>query len=130
MNGAGYVEQVKLFDSEIKLMELLWSNAPITAKELTKLAEVRIGWNKNTTYTILKKLVEKKSVRREEPNFLCTPLITREQVLHNETNDLINKLYNGSKKAFFSAFFSKEKLTPGEIEELKRIIEKSGGEDA
>jgi BlaI family transcriptional regulator, penicillinase repressor len=123
------MEQVKLFDSEIKLMELIWNNSPITAKELTKLAELQIGWNKNTTYTVLKKLVEKKSVNRAEPNFLCTPLITREQVLHNETKDLINKLYNGSKKAFFSAFFSKEKLTPGEIEELKHIIEKSGDGD-
>ena len=120
------MEQIKLFDGELKLMELVWNNGGISAKELTLLAEKQIGWNKNTTYTVLKKLVDKKAVKREEPNFLCSPLVTREQVQHNETNNLINKLYNGSKKAFFAAFIGKEKLSPEEIEELKRIIEKSG----
>lgn len=120
------MEEIKLFDSEIKIMELLWDNAPISAKSLTVLAQEQIGWNKNTTYTVLKKLVEKNAVRRDEPNFLCTPLITREQVQLAETSNLINKLYKGSKKLFFSSLIGSEDLKPDEIEELKRIIEKSG----
>ncbi len=120
------MEQIKLFDSEIKIMELLWDSGPATAKELTLLAGGKIGWNKNTTYTIIKKLVEKKAVRRDEPNFLCTALITREQVQFDETSNLINKLYKGSKKLFFSSFIAGEELSREEIEELKRIIEKSG----
>jgi BlaI family penicillinase repressor len=120
------MEQIKLFDSELRLMELVWDNAPVSAKNLTQLAEEETGWNKNTTYTILKKLVEKKAVKREEPNFICIPLVTREQVRQTETNNLINKLYNGSKKLFFAAFIGKENLTKEELEELKLIIEKSG----
>lgn len=120
------MEQVKLFDSELKLMQIIWNNAPISAKELTLMAEEEIGWNKNTTYTVLKKLVEKSAVKREEPNFICTPLVTKEQVQHAETKNLIDKLFGGSKKAFFSAFIGKEKLSDDEIKELKRIIEKSG----
>lgn len=120
------MEQIKLFESELRLMQLVWSNAPISAKELTQLAEIEFEWNKNTTYTVLKKLVEKKAVKREEPNFICIPLITKEQVQQVETNNLINKLFNGSKKTFFAAFIGKEKLSAEEIEELKRIIEKSG----
>lgn len=119
------MEKLKLFDSELRLMELVWDNAPVSAKELTQLAEKQIGWNKNTTYTVLKKLVEKSAVKRDEPNFICTPLVTREQLQQSETNNLIDKLYNGSRKAFFSAFIGKEKLTADEIAELKRIIEKS-----
>lgn len=119
------MEEIKLFDSEIKLMELLWDNVSITAKSLTILAQEQIGWNKNTTYTVLKKLVEKNVVRRDEPNFLCTPLVTREQVQLAETSNLINKLYKGSKKLFFASFIGKEELSPDEIDELKRIIDKS-----
>ncbi|MCI6729486.1 MAG: BlaI/MecI/CopY family transcriptional regulator, partial [Clostridiales bacterium] len=37
-------------------MELIWDNAPIHAKDVALLAAERIGWNKNTTYTVLKKL--------------------------------------------------------------------------
>lgn len=121
------MEQIKLFDSELKLMELVWEKAPVTAKELTALAEERTGWNKNTTYTILKKLIEKKAVNREEPNFLCTPIISKDQVRTAEAESLINKLFDGSIKTFFATFMESEKLTPDEIEELRRLIDKSGG---
>jgi BlaI family transcriptional regulator, penicillinase repressor len=120
------MEIIKLYEGELRLMELVWSNTLVSAKELTQLAQKEFEWNKNTTYTVLKKLVEKKAVRREEPNFICSPLITKEQVQQLETNNLINKLFNGSKKAFFAAFIGNEKLSIEEIEELKRIIEKSG----
>ncbi len=48
------MEKLKLFDGELKLMELLWENEGATAKELTLLAAEKIGWNKNTTYTVIK----------------------------------------------------------------------------
>ena len=122
------MEELKLFDSELKLMEIIWdnSNSQLSAKEISIFAKEQIGWNKNTTYTILKKLVEKNAIKREEPNFICIPLITKEQVQKVETDNLINKLFNGSKKAFFSAFVGREKLTKKEVEELLRIIEESG----
>lgn len=120
------MEQIKLFDSELKLMELVWEKAPVTAKELAALAEERIGWNKNTTYTILKKLIDKKAVNREEPNFRCTPLITKGLVRRAEAESLIDKLFDGSIKTFFATFLESEKLTSDEVEELKRMIDKSG----
>ena len=120
------MEQIKLFDSELKLMELIWPRFPISAKEISILANEEIGWNKNTTYTILKKLVAKNALRRDEPDFICTPLITKEQVQRDEAGTLINKLFDSSKKAFFSSFIGKEKLSKDEIDELKRIIEKHG----
>lgn len=117
------MEQIKLFDSELRLMEIIWRKPSISAKEISIIASSEIGWNKNTTYTILSKLVEKNAVRRTDPNFICEPLITREQVQLDETRKLIDKLYDGSMKIFFSSFLKKEKLTEEEIEELKRIID-------
>lgn len=116
------MEQVKLFDSELRLMEIIWRNYPVSAKDISLIAAEEIGWNKNTTYTILKKLVEKEAVKRIEPNFICEPLITREQVQAEETRKLIDKLYEGSIKTFFSSFLKREKLSEEEIEQLKKII--------
>ncbi len=112
-----------LFDSELRLMELVWAREPITAKELSLLAAEDFGWNKNTTYTVLKKLVEKGILRRDEPNFLCTALIKREQVQKAETKSLIDKLYHGSRRAFFSSFLREEDLSKEELEELRAMIE-------
>ncbi len=118
------MDNIKLFDSELRLMEIIWSNAPISAKEISLLANQEIGWNKNTTYTILKKLVQKEAVKRSEPGFICTFLVTREQIQIEETKSLIDKLYNGSIKAFFSTFLQNESLNEEELKELKRIIDK------
>jgi BlaI family transcriptional regulator, penicillinase repressor len=123
------MEQIKLFDAEIRLMELVWELSPVTAKELSLRAAREIGWNKNTTYTVLKKLVAKKAVKREEPNFVCTPLVTREQVGAAEARKLIDRLYDGSSKAFLASFLQKENMTGEELAELKVIIDKSFGKD-
>jgi len=46
----------KLYDSEIKVMEIIWENEPISAKQISLIAAEQIGWNKNTTYTVIKNL--------------------------------------------------------------------------
>jgi len=119
------METIKLFDSELKVMEIIWEKEPVTAKELSLILGESIGWNKNTTYTIIKKLIDKKVINREEPNFVCTSMVKKTEIQSAETNSLIDKLYNGSKKKFFAAFLQNEKLTKEEIEELKNLIDKS-----
>lgn len=113
----------KLFDSEIKVMELIWDNEPISAKELSLMAGNQIGWNKNTTYTVIKKLEAKGFVKREEPGFICTALISRSDVCAAETQSLVDRLFGGSKKALFSALLEDEKISKEDIEELRRMIE-------
>ena len=115
---------MKLFDSEWKLMEVVWANEPVSAKQLSILASQQIGWNKNTTYTIIKKLIEKDVIARKEPNFVCTSLLKKEDAVKAETSSLIERAFAGSRKAFFAAFLESEELSDEEIDELKAMIEK------
>ncbi|MDF2673235.1 MAG: putative transcriptional regulator, partial [Clostridiales bacterium] len=108
------METIKLFDSELKIMDIVWEKEPVSAKEISLIAADRIGWNKNTTYTIIKKLIEKNGIARTEPNFICTSLIKKGEVQKSETINLIDKLYNGSKKAFFAAFIE-ENISEDEL---------------
>lgn len=119
------MEPVKLYDSELRVMEVIWEKEPITAKEISSILKDTIGWNKNTTYTIIKKLIDKNIVNRTEPNFLCTSMIQRTEIQSAETKNLIERLYSGSRKMFFASFLQNEKLTREEIAELKDLIEKS-----
>ena len=115
----------KLFDAELRLMEIIWEYEPISAKEISLLAAKQFDWNKNTTYTVIKRLIEKEVVRRDEPGFVCSSIVKRNEVQRTETNTLIEKLFGGSKKAFFAAF-ADEKLSQDEVEALKALIEKKG----
>lgn len=117
------MEEIKLFDSELKIMEILWREGCLSAKQISIIATQDIGWNKNTTYTVIKKLIDKKAIARQEPGFVCFPRITRDDVQKDETERLIEKLWGGSKKAFFAAFVD-EHLSETEIGELKSLIEK------
>ncbi|GAU79678.1 BlaI/MecI/CopY family transcriptional regulator [Fusibacter sp. 3D3] len=117
------MEPIKLFDSELKIMDILWREGKTTAKQICLIAATEIGWNKNTTYTVIKKLIDKNAVCREDPGFVCSALISLDEVQKDETERLIDKLWGGSKKAFFSAFID-EQLSEDEIAELRTLIEK------
>lgn len=104
-------------------MDIVWDKEPVSAKEISLIAAETIGWNKNTTYTIIKKLLDKNALQRTEPNFICTSLVQKAEVRKAETQSLIDKLYNGSKKAFFASFIEND-LTEDELEMLKKLIEK------
>jgi len=118
------IEMEKLFDSEIKVMEIIWQNQPICSKQVSVIASETIGWNKNTTYTIIKKLAGKGFIERKEPGFICTALISQDEVQKAESKSLVDKLFHGSKKALFSALLADESISENELKELKELIEK------
>lgn len=69
--------QIKLFDSELKVMDVLWKEGTITAKQLAEVLGEQVGWNKNTTYTVIKKCIDKGAIERLEPNFLCRAILLK-----------------------------------------------------
>ena len=115
--------QEKLFESEAKVMDIVWAKAPISAKEISLIAAETIGWNKNTTYTVIKKLEAKGLIKREDPGFICTPLISQNQMQKVEAVSLVKKVFGGSRKALFSALLEDEPLSDEEINELRKLID-------
>lgn len=115
-------EKYKLFDSEKKVMEVLWANGTMTAGEVVKVLQESIGWNRNTTYTVIKKCIAKGAIERTEPKFQCTAVISKEQVQDYETNELVDKMFNGSKEKFFAAFLDGGKLSKDEVKSLKEMV--------
>lgn len=115
-------ETVKLFDSELKVMDVLWKEGDVPAKHVADVLTKELGWNKNTTYTLIKRCIKKGAVERSEPHFMCHALISKEKVQEAETNELINKIYDGSVDKLFAALLSRKKLSAEEIEKLKKIV--------
>lgn len=114
----------RLYDSEAKVMEIIWANSPISAKEISVIAAETIGWNKNTTYTVIKRLEAKGFIQRQDPGFICTPLVHQNQMQKLEAASLVKRVFGGSRKALFSALLDDEPLTEDEINELRRLIDK------
>ncbi len=117
---------IKLFDSELRVMDVLWKEGDMTAKQISNILNSEIGWNINTTYTVIKKCIAKEAIRRTEPNFMCHALVSKEEAQAAETDALIGKLYDGSVDKLFAALLGRKNLTAKQIEELKKILGESG----
>ena len=122
--------KLKLFDSELKVMETLWKHGDCTAGQMAKLLKEEIGWNRNTTYTVIKKCIEKGAIERCEPNFMCRAAVRREEIQAAETEELIDRMFEGSKSKCFAAFLSGQSLSKEELEELKQVLRQAGQEEA
>ena len=118
----------KLFDSELKVMGVLWREGDVTAKHISDVLGQETGWNINTTYTIIKRCIKKGAVKRLEPNFLCHALVAREEVQEAETDALLNKLFDGAADKLFASLLGRKTLSSGEIARLKELVSKLEGE--
>lgn len=114
---------VKLFDSELKVMDVLWKEGDATAKHISDVLKKEVGWNMNTTYTLIKRCMKKGAIERSEPNFMCHALIPKEDVQEAETEELINKIYDGSADKLFAALLGRKKLSKEQIGNLKKMVE-------
>ena len=120
---------MKLFDSELKVMEVLWKRGDLTAKEIAQILERETGWNVNTTYTVIKKCVAKGAVRREEPHFQCHALISRAEVQAEEAEELLGKLFDGAPDLLFASLLDSRKIGREQLERLRRLIAVAEQED-
>ena len=44
------MKEIRLHEGELNVMELLWSNKALAARDISKIIKEYIGWEKNTTY--------------------------------------------------------------------------------
>ena len=117
------MEELKLYDAEYRLMEIVWELEPLSSTELYKACLPRLGWKISTTYTMLRKLCERGMLRNE--NSTVTSLVKREDVQRYESRAVVDKWFDHSLPRFLAAFLGEKKLTEEEAEELKRLIDES-----
>ena len=123
------MERNKIQDSELRLMEYIWDAGEISAKHLARIAAESIGWNKNTTYTLIGRLIDKGAVERREPGFVCVPLVPRSQVQHGKARELVDRMFGGSVKTLFASFLASGGVSKAEAEELRSLIDAYEPED-
>lgn len=111
----------KIFDSEYKFCLILWENEPVKSGKLVELCREKLGWSKATTYTVIKRLSERGVAKSE--NTLVTSLVSKEEVQASEVDELVDRVFEGSLPSFVAAFTRRKKLSAGEVEELRRMID-------
>ena len=116
------MDNIQIFEAELRLMELIWENAPIRSTALVQLAGEKLGWKKSTVFTVIKKLAGRNILKNE--NAVIIPLVSREQVCLSESQSLVDRLFKGSSRLFLTNFLSREEFTEEEAAQLKALIDR------
>lgn len=114
---------MKFHDTELKIMDVLWREGDVPARHVAEVVGAQTGWNINTTYTMIKRLIAKGAIERREPRFICHALISREKAQATETDDLIDRLFDGSADKLFASLLGRKRLDQKQIERLRAMIE-------
>ena len=115
------METPKVFESEYRFCLILWEHEPIKSTELAKLCEAELGWKKATTYTVIKRLSERKVIKSE--NAVITSLVSKSEVQTAEIDEMVDRTFEGSIPDFLAAFAKSRKLSKKEIDEIQKLID-------
>ena len=117
-------DAVSLTEAEWKVMEELWDIGGATGRELTERMEKKMGWNRSTTLTLLRRLEGKKAleIRQEGAVRTFVPLLHRDDAALRETESFLGRVYHGSLSMMVSTLTRRKSLSQKEIDELYALL--------
>lgn len=110
--------------AEAIVMEALWRRQPQSADEVVAAVAEGQDWSEATVKTLLNRLLSKGAVAADKDGrrYLYRPVLAREDYVLDESTSLIGRLFGGSVSSLVTHFSEREKLSPDDIAELKRLI--------
>ena len=113
--------EANLTNADWRLMDIVWDHEPVESPELCRIAEEKLGWKRTTTYTVLKRLCEKRYLANDAS--VVTTRIAREEAGKREGNQLVNRGFKGSLPAFIAAFLEGGSISGEEAAQIERLLQ-------
>lgn len=123
---------VRLSEAEWKVMDVLWEEAPRTIMQLTRRFAETTGWTKHTVMTFLKRMEEKGAVAYQEGGRakLYFPKIDRNEAVLQETEEFLDKVFDGRMGLMLNTMVEQQALSREEITELYEILRRAEEQSA
>lgn len=120
----------QISEAEYEVMKIVWKYAPINTNEITEKLLATSSWSAKTIQTLIKRLVNKGVLTYEKNSrvFVYTPVVKESEYISQESNSFLNRYYDGDITAMLSAYIQNHKLSKTEIETLRALLSKRGGD--
>lgn len=120
----------QISEAEYEVMKIVWKYAPINTNEITEKLLATSSWSAKTIQTLIKRLVNKGVLTYEKNSrvFVYTPVVKESEYISQESNSFLNRYYDGDITAMLSAYIQNDKLSKTEIEILRALLSKRGGD--
>ena len=122
---------IKLSEAEWKVMTLLWQDAPQTMMQLTNHFKDSTGWSKHTVMTFLRRMEEKEAIYHVdgERAKLYYPEIGRDEAVLQETEEFLEKVFDGRMGLMLNTMVEKRAVSREEIAEMYEILRRAEEEN-
>lgn len=113
-------------DAEREVLESLWDHGPGGVRDvLERLKPGGPNWSRSTVITLLQRLEKKGYVASDRGGFAFTfwAVVTREELGQQRLRELADDLFDGRAAPLLLAFAKRQRFTPEEVEELRRLID-------
>ena len=121
-----HTARTPLANAELAVMDLLWKQEPLTARQIREQLYPEQGASQNgTVQRLLQRLKDKGYVQRDQAttvNLFATTL-TREDYAGAQLETLANNLTSGSFAPLITHLVEKKKMTPQEIKRIRAILD-------
>lgn len=120
----------QISEAEYEVMKVIWKYAPINTNEITDKLLQCTDWSPKTIHTLIERLAGKGAITYEKQSrvFVYTPLIQEQDYLKQESDSFLNRYFNGNISAMVSAYLEDDELSKSDIEELRFLLSRKGGE--
>lgn len=114
----------QLTNKEWYIMKVLWGKSPKTLMELVEELGETMNWSKSTCATMIRRMTEKEIVgyRMDGKTKQFYPLVKKEDVIMPETNNFLQRIYDGSVRMFMNTLISQGELSDSDIDELEEML--------
>lgn len=118
--------QPRISESEWAVMRVLWAKAPATANEIIQSPALKNSMHPQMVKTLLNRLIKKGALgfKQEGRAYLYHPLIKEANCLTATSLSFLKRVFGGSLKPMLAHLLVQDELSPEEITELKRILDK------
>ena len=114
----------KISGSELEVMKILWrAEDALPVTEIREQLQKTKGWEPATIKTLISRLVSKGVVRQEKRKvFFYSPAVSEKEYSTWATDDLIERIYNGSARQLVAALVQSDGLTQTDLDELRQMF--------
>jgi BlaI family transcriptional regulator, penicillinase repressor len=113
-------------DAERDVLDVLWEHGPAGVREVSgRLSKRGQSWSRSTVITLLQRLEKKRYVASDKSGFAFTfrAVVTRDELADQRLRELADELYDGQAAPLLLAFATRQRFTPAELVELRRLID-------
>ena len=118
----------RISEAEWRVMKVFWAKSPQTANEAVTALEATTDWSPKTVKTLINRLVKKGALQftKDGRTYQYSPAVEEAACVRSESRSFLQRVYGGALKPMLATFIEHEDLTPEDIAELKRLLDKKG----